>query len=244
VQARAGEFLADVVAADPAGHAFVAMLAGVRCDHVAHADVGDALAHFHNGSREFMTENDGALMAGQRMRCIGRNEDGAGDVFMQIRTADAAPFHFDLDPTGFRGRRNRNGFDADILFSMPDGGTHCFAHVDTPSMGNPLCMIALYREVLKRQMASAVRTAGQPGRAASGRMRDAVISSFGNGPFSLRTSVRMPFEEGILASTMPKTVCRFPMALVVFGGRSTPCRWPSWRAFGARVAAVLLIRQL
>jgi len=59
---------------------------------------------------------------------LGRDEDRAGKVFMQVGSADAAPGDLDLDLARFRCARLGNVLDADVFFCVPFCSFHaCFS---------------------------------------------------------------------------------------------------------------------
>ncbi|MNS93870.1 hypothetical protein D3C72_1280680 [compost metagenome] len=123
-QAGEGQALADVVQAVGAVVAGAAMLAGVRSHRVTDGKTFHAFTQLGDLAAELVAEDALALDAGQRVRCLHRDEYRASDVFVQIGAADAAPVHLDLYPAGCRVGRQGHLFDANIIAAMPDGGTH------------------------------------------------------------------------------------------------------------------------
>lgn len=101
-----------------------AVLAGVRRHRVADSKALDAFAEFGDFAAKFVAEDALPLNAGQRVGRVHRNEHRAGEVFVQVGTADAAPVHFDLHPARRGVGRQGHLFDADIVTAMPDGSAH------------------------------------------------------------------------------------------------------------------------
>ena len=77
-----------------------------------------------------MTQNDASLFAGERVGSVYRNKDGAGQVLMQVRPANAAPLNLHLHPAGGRGGRKRHRFNPHIFFAVPYCGLHALRHND------------------------------------------------------------------------------------------------------------------
>ena len=75
-----------------------------------------------------MPKNNAALLARERVRGLGGDKNGASQVFVQIRAADAAPVNLDLNPARGRGGGNGHSFNADIFFAVPNNRLHGFRH--------------------------------------------------------------------------------------------------------------------
>ncbi|MNF80868.1 hypothetical protein D3C84_631210 [compost metagenome] len=106
------------------------MLAGVRRHRFTNTEAFDAGAQFDDLAAELMAEDALALDPGQRVWRIHRDKNRPGHVFMQVGSADAAPLHADLHPTGGRRNRQWHVFDADVVAAMPDGGAHAASRLD------------------------------------------------------------------------------------------------------------------
>lgn len=119
-----GQLFAEVVQAAAAVVAGAAVLAGVGGDPLAGDEAAHAGAELDDLAAEFVAEDALALDAGERVGLLDRDEHRAGDVFVQVRAADAAPVDADLHPAGRRVGGQRYVFDADVLTAVPDGGAH------------------------------------------------------------------------------------------------------------------------
>lgn len=100
------------------------MLAGVCGDRLAEGEAGHAVAEADDFAAELVAEDALILEAGERVRRLHGDEYRAGQVFVQVGAADAAPVHADLHPAGRRLGRERHVFHADIVAAVPDGGAH------------------------------------------------------------------------------------------------------------------------
>jgi hypothetical protein len=81
-----------------------------------------------------MAEDDGALLAGQGVRGIERNEDRSGKIFMKIRTTNATPGYFDLNPAGLRGG-GRGTFSTRMSFFPCQTAARIVSLIEVPSFG-------------------------------------------------------------------------------------------------------------
>ena len=123
-QAGERQAFADVVQAMGAVIAGTTMLAGVCRHRVAYRIAFHAFAKLGDVAAEFVAEDALALNAGQRVRGLYRDEHRAGNIFVQVGAADAAPVHLDLHPARRWVGRQRYLFDSNIVAAMPDGRAH------------------------------------------------------------------------------------------------------------------------
>src|SRR3954470_17848211 len=98
---------------------------GLDRDTVAGLEVADIRAGGDDLAAELVAEGLGAAGAGVGTR-LTRDEDRAGDVFVQVGAADAAEAVSDQDLVGLQAvlRGRRHIFDADIAGGMEADGFH------------------------------------------------------------------------------------------------------------------------
>ncbi|MCY1531071.1 hypothetical protein D9M68_662840 [compost metagenome] len=119
-----GEVLAEVVLALLAEPACAAMLAGIGGHALTHGVVPDALAQGDDLTAELVAKDALALQPGERMRRIGGDEYRPGQVFVQVRAADATPLDANLHPARWRVRRAGDVLQTDVAAAVPDRGFH------------------------------------------------------------------------------------------------------------------------
>ena len=113
------------------GLAGLARRAGIVADDrlhdntVAGLDVGDAGTDLDHLAGELVAHDDRRGLARHRMRGASRDKDGAGKIFMQVRTADTTPVELYLDVVLLVDLTLRDVLDADVPRLVPKRCLHC-----------------------------------------------------------------------------------------------------------------------
>ena len=118
-----------VAAAIPA---FAAEQADLRCNAVADGQPFDARPDRHHLAGELVPERDRGLLAGERVRVVDGDDDGAVAVLLEVGPADAAPAHAKKNLPGADGR-DGDVVDPDIAATVPPCGAHRAGHPAVPS---------------------------------------------------------------------------------------------------------------
>ena len=132
VEADRGPRDAQRVLVPAAVPALAAEEADLRCHAIADGEPLDARPDRHDLARELVAERHRRLLAGQRIRVVDGDDDGAVAVLLEIGPADAAPAHPEQDLAMTDGR-DGDLVDPDVAATVPPCSSHRAGHPAVPS---------------------------------------------------------------------------------------------------------------